>query len=66
MNLLRGFMVLEINGGIRVSYTYDKIDPETGEPISTNNSGTFYVVDQALAESIDAVRSYIMQKKLAE
>ena len=34
---LASFVVLNVNGGDRATYTYDEIDPETGDMISSNN-----------------------------
>ena len=64
MKRLSSFMALNINGGDRISYTYDVIDDETGEPISTNNKGSFYVVDDELDAHIEAIRNYIRENKL--
>lgn len=66
MKQLSSFMVLNVNGGDRVSFTYDEINEETGEPISTNNKQSFYVVDNELANHINAIRSYIRSNKLRE
>ena len=49
---LASFAVLNVNGGNRVSYTYDEIDGDTGDMISSNNKGSFFVVDNDLAASI--------------
>lgn len=64
MKQLSSFMVLSIDGGDRVSYTYNEINSETGEPISTNNKKNFYVVDPELQVLIDSVRDYIRIHKL--
>ena len=64
MKQLSSFMALNIDGGDRVSYTYNEINDETGEPISTNNKGNFYVVDEELREHINAIRDYIRKNKL--
>lgn len=64
MKQLSSFLVLNVNGGDRVSYTYDEINDETGEPISTNNKGNFYVVDEELREHINAIRDFIRINKL--
>lgn len=64
MKQLSSFMVLNMDGGDRVSYTYNEIDGDTGEPVSTNNKKSFYVVDSTLKTHIDAIRSYIREKKL--
>ena len=64
MRQLSSFMVLNMDGGNRISYTYDEINPDTGEPVSTNTKKNFYVVDQELAGHIDAVWDYIRRNKL--
>ena len=63
---LAAFAVLNVNGGERVSYTYDELDAETGDVISSNNKGSFFVVDKTLSEHVDAVREYIKENKLSE
>ena len=65
MKQLSSFMVLNVNGGDRISYTYDEIDGETGDVISTNNKESFFVVDSELRESIEDVRGNIREHKLA-
>lgn len=64
MRQLSGFIVLNVDGGDRVSYTYNEINEETGEPISTNNKKNFYVVNPELSGHINAIREYIRQNKL--
>lgn len=66
MKQLSSYMVLNIDGGDRVSYTYNEIDDITGEPISQNNKGNFWVVDEELKEHIEAIRNYIKKNKLTE
>ena len=63
---LASFAVLNVNGGERVSFTYDEIDAETGDVISSNNKGSFFVVDDTLAKNIDDIREYIKEHKLSE
>ena len=46
MKQLSSFMVLNIDGGDRVSYTYNEIDDNTGEPLSQNKKENFWVVDK--------------------
>ena len=53
-----------MNGGDRVSYTYDEIDPETGDMISSNNKGSFFIVDDGLKADVEKVRKYIKDNKL--
>lgn len=66
MKQLSSFMVLNIDGGDRISYTYNEIDGNTGEPISVNNKKNFYAVDPELTEHIKAIREYIQENKLEE
>ena len=63
---LASFAVININGGQRVTFTYDEIDPDTGDVISQNNKGNFYAVDQALLQNIESIRAYIAEHKLSE
>lgn len=64
MKQLSSFMILNVDGGDRISYTYNEINEETGEPLSTNNKKNFYVVDQELSTHINAIRDYIRTNKL--
>lgn len=64
MKRLSSYMVLNINGGDRISYTFDEIDDTTGTPISVNNKESFYVIDDNLAGNIEAIRNYIRENKL--
>lgn len=66
MKQLSSFMVLNVNGGDRISYTYDEIDETTGEPISQNNKQNFYVVDDGLESDIESIRTYIREHKLQD
>jgi hypothetical protein len=61
---LASFAVLNVNGGDRISYTYDEIDADTGDMISSNNKGNFFAVDSALKKNISAIREYISENKL--
>ena len=61
---LASFAALNINGGDRISYTYDEIDAETGDMVSSNNKGNFFVVDQTLKDEINQIREYIQENKL--
>lgn len=64
MKQLSSFMALNINGGDRISFTYDEIDDNTGEPVSTNNKKSFYVIDNGLRAHIEAIRDFIRENKL--
>lgn len=61
---LASFAVLNVNGGDRVTYTYDEIDADTGDLISSNNKGSFFVVDSTLKGKITSIRNYITENKL--
>jgi len=63
---LASFAVLNVNGGDRVTYTYDEIDADTGDMISSNNKGNFFAVDANLKQNINAIRQFITENKLGE
>ena len=63
---LASFAVLNVNGGDRITYTYDEIDTDTGDMISANNKGSFFAVDSALKGKITQIRNYISENKLSE
>ena len=63
---LSSFMALAVNGGDRISFTYDEIDPDTGDLIDGNKKESFFVVDEGLRAHIDAVRDFIRKHKLAD
>lgn len=64
MKILSSFLTLNMNGGDRISYTYDEIDESTEEVISQNNKGSFYALDPTLKTHINAIREYIQTNKL--
>lgn len=64
MRQLSSFMVLNIDGGDRVSFTYNEVNAETGELISQNNKKNFIAVDRELLEHINAIRDFIFTNKL--
>lgn len=66
INQLSSFIAINVNGGDRISFTFDEIDAETGEPVSSNNKRSFYVVDADLAGHISAIRDYIREHKLTD
>lgn len=66
MKQLSSFLALNVNGGDRVSYTYDVINETTGEVAESNVKESFFVVDSTLREHIEAVREYIREHKLTE
>lgn len=62
---LASFADISTNGGHRLTYTFDEIDAETGDVISTNNKGNFYAVDETLLGHIDAIRTFIQEHRLS-
>jgi len=65
MKQLSSLMALSVNGGDRISYTYDEIDGETGDLVESNVKGSFFVVDEGLRAHVEAIRDYIRENKLA-
>lgn len=65
MKQLSSFMVLNVNGGDRMSYTYDEVDPDTGDLVSTNNKESFFVVDESLRASVNEIRDHIRERRLS-
>lgn len=66
MKQISSFMALNVNGGDRISYTYDTIDDETGDVVNSNTKESFFVVDETLRSHVNAIRDYIREHKLAE
>lgn len=66
MKQLSSFMVLNVDGCDRISFTFNEINDNTGDPISTNNKQSFYIVDPTLKSHIDTIRDYIREHKLSE
>ena len=66
MKQLSSFMVLSINGGYRISYTYDIIDPETGDLLDTNKKESFFVTTKEVSDAIESIQGYIRQNKLSD
>lgn len=63
---LASFAVLNVNGGERISFTYDEIDAATGDVISSNNKESFFAVDKTLKGEIEKIRKFIEENKLSE
>lgn len=66
MKQLSSFMVLSVNGGDRISFTYDTIDPDTGNVVDTNTKESFFVVDETLRGHVNAVRDFIRENRLSD
>lgn len=62
MKVLSSFIVINIDGGDRISYTYNELNAE-GEIISSNNKKSFYIMDDALKSHVEAIREYIKSNK---
>ena len=65
MKQLSSFLALNVNGGDRLSYTYDVINADTGDLENSNVKESFFVVDDGLRGHIEAIRDYIRENKLA-
>lgn len=63
MKQLSSFMVLNIEGGDRVSYTYNELS-ESGDLMSANSKKSFFALDPELVTHIKAIRQYIQENKL--
>lgn len=63
---LSSFLALSVNGGDRISYTYDTIDPATGDVIDSNTKESFFVVDEGLRAHVEAIRDWLRENKLAD
>ena len=64
MKQLSSFLALNVNGGDRISFTYDEIG-DSGEISNANVKESFFVVDEDLREHVNAIRDYIRENKLA-
>jgi len=58
-------MALNVNGGDRISYTYDTIDADTGDVIDANTKESFFVTENTLRAHVEAIRDYIREHKLS-
>ena len=54
MKQLSSFMVMDVDGGTRISYTYDEIDPDN-----------FFAIDESFKADIRKVQDYIRNKRLS-
>ena len=62
MKQLSSFLVLNVNGGDRVSYTYDEINDTTGEIENANVKESFFIVDEGLRGHVEAIRESIRDR----
>ena len=66
MKQLSSFLALNVNGGDRISFTYDEIDDDSGEVTNANIKQSFFVTNATLREHVEAIRDYIRNNKLAD
>lgn len=62
MNIMRGFQVIDRDGGYMVSSTYNVVDNNTGALLKQNKKCSFYAVDEELKEHIEAIKKYITER----
>ena len=60
---LSSFMVINADGGDRVTFTYSEVDDE-GVVISSNNKKSFFALDDSLLDHINAIREFIKTNRL--
>lgn len=65
MKQLSSFMVLEVNGGDRISFTYDVIDDE-GNLTDSNQKESFFVINDDVKSHIESIRNYIRKNKFKD
>lgn len=65
MKNLKSYMVLNIGGADRISYTYEEIDDE-GSITAKEKKESMYAVDPELAAHAKAIREFIEVNKLKE
>ena len=65
MKQLSSFMVMDVDGGTRISYTYDEIDPDNGSIIRHNVKENFFAIDESFKADIRKVQDYIRNKRLS-
>jgi hypothetical protein len=65
MKQLSSFLALSVNGGDRISYTYDVISQE-GDIEQSNVKESFVAVDSGLRGHVSAIREWIEANRLAE
>lgn len=63
MKILRGFQVINRDGGRSISSTYNEVD-ESGNEIKKNAKDSFFVVDPEISAALDIVEKYIKENRL--
>lgn len=65
MKILRAFQVINQDGQFMLSSTYNVVNNE-GDTISQNGKDSFYVMNAAVKEHIQAIEDYITQVRLTD
>lgn len=66
MKQISSILILSVNGGDRISVTYDVIDADSGRLIDSNIKENFFAVNPSLHEHVEAIRDYIRTNQLGE
>lgn len=53
------FRVYSDSGQTKLSYTYDVLNPETGETVSKGEEQTVIPMDRSVSESIETIRRFL-------
>ena len=65
MNVLRGYQVINKDGGYSVGSTYNVVD-QAGEIVEPNKKDSFFAVVEELIAHIEAIQKYIKEKRLGQ
>lgn len=65
MKILRGFQVINKDGGYSLVSTYNEVNDQ-GETTDPNAKDSFFVVDEVLKEHIDAVEAYVRKNRFGQ
>lgn len=65
LNRLTGIAIITTGEGERISFTFTTLDSD-GNIISTNNKGSFIVMNDELQEHITAIKNYVNTNKLSK
>ena len=66
MKILSSYIVLNVNGADRISYTYDEVDDETGAITNANVKESFVVTNANVRGHLTSIRNFIANNKLSE
>lgn len=59
MKVLTSFSVIKMSEGLRISYTYTEINPDTGITINNNVQESRFIVQEELKNDANNIMSYI-------